>query len=148
MARSTLSFGMLLAFASATAARSRGLAAGSPPPRRAATVISLMMRVKTLPRLASAAPFLCLIVLHLLWPDIGVLPLRSVWKGRAMCRHASPVRAADYIAASAFGRHSTLDIRPSTFNGDLAPGVERRVSNVECRIMRRAPNLPRPAART
>src|SRR5205085_9249478 len=71
MARSMLSFGMLFAFASAMAARSRGLPSGSPPPSRAAMVISLRMRVKTLPRLASAAPFLCLMVLHLLWPDIG-----------------------------------------------------------------------------
>jgi hypothetical protein len=30
----------------------------------------LMRRVKILPRLASAAPFLCLIVCHLEWPDI------------------------------------------------------------------------------
>jgi hypothetical protein len=29
------------------------------------------MRVKTLPRFASAAPFLCLIVCHFEWPDIG-----------------------------------------------------------------------------
>src|SRR5436309_1840096 len=48
----------------------------TPPPRRAATVISLGMRVKILPRLASAAPFLCLMVLHLLWPDIGDAPLK------------------------------------------------------------------------
>src|SRR2546423_317589 len=66
-----LSFGMLFAFASAMAARRRGLPLGSPPPMRAATVISLRMRVKTLPRFASAAPFLCLMVDHLLWPDIG-----------------------------------------------------------------------------
>ena len=39
---------------------------GSPPPRRAATVSSLIILVKILPRLASARPFLCLIVLHLL----------------------------------------------------------------------------------
>jgi len=36
-----------------------------PPPRRAATVISLMSFVKIFPRFASFAPFLCLIVLHL-----------------------------------------------------------------------------------
>src|SRR5512138_2467264 len=83
MARSTLSFGMLLALASATAARSRGLELTSPPPRRAATVISLMMRVKILPRFASAAPFLCLMVLHLLWPDMPVAPLAQVGKRRA-----------------------------------------------------------------
>src|SRR3954454_16836155 len=73
MARSMLSFGMLFAFASTTAARRRGLPSMSPPPRRAAIVISLMIRVKTFPRLASAAPFLCLIVLHLLWPDMRQL---------------------------------------------------------------------------
>src|SRR5439155_26738426 len=71
MARSMLSFGMLFAFASATAARRRGLPSASPPPSRAAMVISLMMRVKTFPRFASGAPFLCLMVLHLLWPDMG-----------------------------------------------------------------------------
>ena len=38
----------------------RGLPSTSPPPIRAATVISLMMRVKIFPRLASAAPFLML----------------------------------------------------------------------------------------
>src|SRR5204862_1061424 len=82
MARSMLSFGMLFALASAMAARRRGLPMGSPPPLRAATVSSLRMRVKTLPRFASAAPFLCLIVLHLLWPDIGGAPSVE-WQERA-----------------------------------------------------------------
>src|SRR5918999_4019175 len=70
MARLILSAGMLTDFASAMIVRSRGLLSGSPPLARAATVSSLMMRVKTLPRLASAAPFLCLMVCHLEWPDI------------------------------------------------------------------------------
>src|SRR5213595_158657 len=95
MARSMLSFGMLFAFASATAARRRGLASASPPPIRAAMVISLMMRVKTLPRLASAAPFLCLMVLHLLWPDMGDAP--SVVGGIARVLAHSLVRLRDYI---------------------------------------------------
>src|SRR6516225_9696779 len=60
-------------FASAIALRRRGLFPGSPPPMRAATVISLISFVKSLPRLASSAPFLCLIVAHLEWPLIGVL---------------------------------------------------------------------------
>ena len=38
-----------------------GSLSGSPPPMRAAIVISRMILVKTLPRLASSAPFLCLI---------------------------------------------------------------------------------------
>src|SRR6188768_1833068 len=65
-----LSLGMLAALASATTVRSRGFIAGSPPPTRAATVSSLMMRVKILPRLASRAPFLCLMECHLEWPDM------------------------------------------------------------------------------
>src|SRR6476660_1879529 len=65
-----LSAGMLTDLASATTVRSRGLLSMSPPPARAATVSSLMMRVKIFPRFASAAPFLCLIVAHLEWPDM------------------------------------------------------------------------------
>ena len=74
-----LSAGMLTDFASAMIVRRRGFMSGSPPPLRAATVNSLMMRVKTLPRLASAAPFLCLIVCHLEWPDMMKTPQES-WK--------------------------------------------------------------------
>src|SRR5919201_956375 len=74
MARLMLSAGMLTDLASAMIVRSLGLLSGSPPPLRAATVNSLMIRVKTLPRLASAAPFLCLIVCHLEWPDMAKTP--------------------------------------------------------------------------
>jgi hypothetical protein len=42
----------------------------------AALLISLMRRVKILPRLASSAPFLCLIVAHLEWPDIAIPRVR------------------------------------------------------------------------
>src|SRR4030095_14743093 len=59
---------MFCAVALSTARRSRGFIDASPPPRRAATVISLMSRVKILPRLASVAAFLCLMFAHLLWP--------------------------------------------------------------------------------
>src|SRR5687768_7929845 len=74
MARLMLSAGMLTDLASATMVRRRGLASASPPPARAATVSSLMIRVKILPRFASAAPFLCLIVCHFEWPDMRKLP--------------------------------------------------------------------------
>src|SRR5260370_36027776 len=74
MARFILSAGMLLCFASAMIVRRRGCMSGSPPPARAATVSSLMSRVKILPRFASAAPFLCLMECHLEWPDISQLP--------------------------------------------------------------------------
>src|SRR5690242_6212068 len=89
MARLMLSAGMLTDFASATMVRSLGLESMSPPPARAATVSSLMMRVKTLPRLASAAPFLCLIVCHLEWPDMAKPPkmLSKVGEIAFRCYH-------------------------------------------------------------
>ena len=49
--------------------RNRALVSGLPPPL-AATAISFSKRVKILPRLASSAPFLCLIVAHFEWPDM------------------------------------------------------------------------------
>src|ERR1700684_2584132 len=64
------SCGMFSALAARIAVRSRGFPSGSPPPPLAAIVISLIKRVKIFPRLASSAPFLCLIVAHLEWPDI------------------------------------------------------------------------------
>src|SRR4029450_11984030 len=67
---------MLCARAASTAVRRRGLALISPPPMRAATVISLMSFVKIFPRLASLAAFLVLIVPHLEWPDIERLRTR------------------------------------------------------------------------
>src|SRR5215831_15198254 len=70
MARLMLSAGMFSALAAATALRKRGFLSGSPP-LLAAMVISLISRVKILPRLASSAPFLCLIVAHFEWPDIA-----------------------------------------------------------------------------
>src|SRR5258708_3523499 len=62
---------MLASRALSMARRSRGLLSGSPPPRRAATVISLIGRVNTLPFLASAAALRCLMFAHLLWPDMA-----------------------------------------------------------------------------
>src|SRR5437879_10926813 len=70
MARLILSAGMFSALAATMAPRRRGLVSGSPP-FLAAIEISLIRRVKILPRLASSAPFLCLIVAHFEWPDMG-----------------------------------------------------------------------------
>src|ERR1019366_4023513 len=78
MARLMLSAGMFSALAARTAVRRRGFESESPPLMRAATVISLISLVKILPRRASAAPFLCLIVAHLEWPDIGKLSFQLV----------------------------------------------------------------------
>src|ERR1051325_9395830 len=113
MARSMLSLGMLLAFASATAARRRGLPLMSPPPMRAATVISLRMRVKIFPRLASAAPFLCLMVLHLLWPDIEECSLRL---GRGLYSgcgdRLQPVPVSGYLLAAVIPGCANLGVMP------------------------------------
>src|SRR6187397_3218821 len=95
MARSMFSRGMLFALASAMMVRRRGLVFGSPPPLRAATVNSLMMRVKALPRLASAAPFLCLIVCHLEWPDMAETPEKSKENDPGSYHFSSPGREDD-----------------------------------------------------
>src|SRR6476620_440843 len=79
-----LSAGLFTSFAAAMIVRRRGFMPGSPPPLRAATVSSLIRRVKTLPRLASAAPFLCLIVCHLEWPDMRKLPQKRVKRDREL----------------------------------------------------------------
>src|ERR1017187_5042741 len=77
MARLMFSWGMFSAFAARIAVRSRGFPSGSPP-LLAAMVISLMMRVNVLPRLASSAPFLCLIVAHFEWPDMRTSAVREM----------------------------------------------------------------------
>src|SRR6478735_3324478 len=79
-ARSMLSLGTLDFLAFWIASKSVGLPAGSPPPVRAATSMFLISFAKSLPRLASIAAFLCLVVAHLEWPLIAS-PLAS---GRAV----------------------------------------------------------------
>src|SRR3954465_14735055 len=68
-----LSFGMENERAFSTAFCSARLPATSGPPSFAATMIARESLEKSLPRLTSAAPFLCLIVDHLLCPDMGLL---------------------------------------------------------------------------
>src|SRR3954470_7286883 len=74
IARSMLSFGMEYDFAFSIAFCSERLPDGSGPPSFAATMIARESFEKSLPRFASAAPFLCLIDDHLLWPDTEFLP--------------------------------------------------------------------------
>src|SRR4029077_7525792 len=69
-----LSFGIEAARALSIAFWSARFAAGSGPPSLAATMIARVSLEKSLPRFASAAPFLCLIDDHLLCPDIRLLP--------------------------------------------------------------------------
>src|SRR5438477_4558358 len=64
-----LSFGIEYDLAFSIAFCSARLFAGSPPPSFAATMIARASLEKSLPRFASAAPFLCLIEDHLLCPD-------------------------------------------------------------------------------
>src|SRR5207249_11843396 len=68
-----LSFGMEYERAFSIAFCSARLLAGSPPPSFAATMIARESFEKSLPRFASAAPFLCLIEDHLLCPDTRLL---------------------------------------------------------------------------
>src|ERR1700751_4497110 len=101
MARLMLSAGIFSAFAAAVAVRSRGLESASPPPFLAAMLISFISRVKILPRLASSAPFLCLIVAHFEWPDME-RPLTFVKVGLLVTLRAG-VRSSDQLGA---GGHS------------------------------------------
>src|ERR1700757_4710799 len=71
-----LSFGMEYERAFSIAFCSARLSAGFPPPSFAATMIARESFEKSLPRFASAAPFLCLIDDHLLCPDTCALPDR------------------------------------------------------------------------
>src|SRR4051812_32228177 len=105
MARSMFSRGMLLALASATIVRSLGFMSTSPPPPRAATDNSLMVRVKILPRLASAAPFLCLIVCHLEWPDMRKLQKIRGKDDRSFKQIGTHGLPARIIQTSALGSH-------------------------------------------
>ena len=91
IARSMLSFGIEYDFAFSIAFWSARLLAGSPPPSLAATMIERASFEKSLPRFASAAPFLCLIDDHLLCPDKR--PSRTRVRGTvrgAACRRSAP----------------------------------------------------------
>src|SRR6266851_1714790 len=101
-----LSAGILLCLASAMIVRRRGFMSGSPPPARAATVNSLMRRVKILPRLASAAPFLCLMECHLEWPDMSKLQKNQGIQG-GKCYHRAGLKActSQFTRRHQFTRH-------------------------------------------
>src|SRR5438309_294686 len=102
MARSMLSFGIEYERAFSTAFWRARFAAGSGPPSFAATVIARESLVKSAPRFASAAPFLCLIDDHLLCPDIPRLPGgRRLPAGGAGLRHRLTPLAARSSARSA-----------------------------------------------
>src|SRR6266851_3651288 len=85
------------------AVRRRGLELASPPPMRAAMVISRITRVKTRPRFASVAAFLCLMVAHFECPDM-TLPL-SVFRDRSW-------PASSVFATRIWPESTSLKFRP------------------------------------
>src|SRR5467141_2996538 len=111
---------MFAAFAARIAVRRRGLVFGSPPPMRAAMLISRMIRVKTRPRFASVAPFLCLIVAHFECPDMThprLFRVTAAWPGssmeeflrrRAVSENAGRFPAALYSGRVAAEHHAVL----------------------------------------
>ena len=70
--------------------RERDVGGRSPPPSFAATRIERESLVNSLPRLASAAPFLCLIVDHLLCPDPDPAGRAVGTVGAPACRRSAP----------------------------------------------------------
>src|SRR6476469_2263906 len=114
-----LSFGIDAAFAFSIAFWSARLPAGSGPPSRAATMIARVSLEKSLPRFASAAPFLCLIDDHLLCPDMALLPhdvqeplvdASIVGQLRVEGGDKEPPLARQHRVAVDLGEH--LDVRP------------------------------------
>src|SRR3954454_25103304 len=114
-----LSFGIEYDRAFSIAFWSARLADGSPPPSRAATMIARVSFEKSLPRFASAAPFLCLIDDHLLCPDTDPLPYlvqkelvdaRVVGQLRMERGDEDPPLAREHGMAVDLGQH--LDVRP------------------------------------
>src|SRR5262245_49442924 len=114
-----LSFGMEYERAFSIAFASARLAAGSGPPSRAATISARESFEKSWPRFLSAAPFLCLIELHLLCPDIRLLPYeveeplvhtRVVGQLRVERRHQDAPLAQQHRLAVELGHH--VDVGP------------------------------------
>src|SRR5512141_2682525 len=96
------------------------LPVGSPPPSLAAMMIARESFEKSLPRLASAAPFLCLMVDHLLCPDTLLLP-DEFEKACVNARVAGQLRVerGDQEAAVAREHRVALDLRQHL---DARPG--------------------------
>src|SRR2546423_8647534 len=113
------SFGIEYERAFSIAFASARFAAGSGPPSFAAPMIARESFEKSLPRLASAAPFLCLIEDHLLCPDPLRLPYGLeeelvdagvVGELRVERRDENASRAREHRPAFVHGQH--LDLRP------------------------------------
>src|SRR5215212_9656634 len=138
-----LSFGIEYDFAFSTAFWSARLFAGSPPPSFAATMIARESFEKSLPRFASAAPFLCLIDDHLLCPDMRLLPHqiqellvhpRVLGQLRVERRNEDPAVAREHGAPIVLREH--LDSRADLLDPRRTDedGVERLAVELEPRF--------------
>src|SRR5512134_2819470 len=97
-----LSAGILAALADSMAAFSRKLPLGSPPPLRAATVISRRIFEKSFPRWTSVLPFLRLICDHRECPDMA-----DHLSPRARSRRAAPARRTSRLIEAVAGLRSS-----------------------------------------
>src|SRR5262245_65993841 len=116
-----LSFGIEYERAFSIAFWSARLDSGSAPPSFAATMIARESFEKSLPRFASAAPFLCLMVDHLLCPDTrrlrhqleeSFVDPQIVGQLGVERRDEDPTLSEQRRLAVALGQH--LDARPHT----------------------------------
>src|ERR1700761_4061374 len=109
-----LSLGIDASRAFCTAVPRDGFPSMSPPPSRAATVIARASLEKSLPRFASAAPFLCLIDDHLECPDIQVsLYWRENVIGNGGEEHRAQSGRNGGLSRHAPGRLLALDADPA-----------------------------------
>src|SRR2546421_2384117 len=125
-----LSFGRFSARALSIARRSRGLPPGSPPPSRAATVISRIRRVKIFPRFASARSFRCLTLAQRLCPAMVLIILYGmaapllVAKSGSTALHLLPALANRHgliTGATGTGKSVTLQTLAQRFSAIGVP---------------------------
>src|SRR5215213_9420744 len=146
-----LSFGIEYERAFSIAFWSARLFAGSAPPSLAATMIARESFVKSWPRFASAAPFLCLIDDHLLCPDTRLLSdqLQKTFVDARVVRQLGVERrdeetpvAQQHGLAVVLGQH--LDVRAGLANSRCADedAAERLVVAVQREIGLERRHLP------
>src|SRR5436853_4726872 len=132
-----LSFGIEYERAFSIAFWSARLLAGSPPPSFAATMIARVSFEKSLPRFASAAPFLCLIDDHVVCPDTRHLLEEQFVQPRVVRqlgmerRHEEPPLARKHGMTVDLGEHldvgaHVLDPRGADEDRAQRPAVARK----------------------